>query len=159
MTADARSMRIHLTVNGTGHTLDVAPQTTLLELLRDHLGLTGTKECCDLGECGACTVHVDGSAVNSCLVFAVETAGCDVTTIEGLARGGALDPLQEAFLDSGAVQCGFCTPGQIMAARALLARTPHPTRAEVAEALCGNLCRCGCYAQILDAVLAASEAV
>lgn len=150
------SMRISLTVNGAAHTLDVPPHTTLLDLLRDRLGLTGTKECCDLGECGACTVHLDGSAVNSCLVFAVEAAGCDVTTIEGLARDGSLDPLQDAFLDSGAVQCGFCTPGQIMAARALLDRTAHPTHDEVDEALCGNLCRCGCYAQIVDAVVAVS---
>ena len=152
-------MEIAITVNGAAHTLEVAPHTTLLDFVRDRLGLTGTKECCDLGECGACTVLVDGRAVDSCLVLAVEADGRDVTTVEGLASDGRLSAVQEAFLDRGAVQCGFCTPGQVVAAHALLRRTPHPTRAEVWEALCGNLCRCGCYPQICDAVLAAASGV
>jgi carbon-monoxide dehydrogenase small subunit len=151
-------VEIQIMVNGTDHTMETDVTTTLLGFLRDRLDLTGTKECCDLGECGACTVLVDGRPVNSCLVLAVELAGCDITTIEGLAVDGRLSPLQATFLTQGAVQCGFCTPGQVMAAHALLERNPHPTRSEVDEALSGNLCRCGCYAQIRKAVLVASEA-
>jgi carbon-monoxide dehydrogenase small subunit len=151
------SVRVHLTVNGSAHELDVAPHITLLDLVRDRLGLTGTKECCDLGECGACTVMVDGGAVNSCLMLAVEADARDVTTIEGLASDGRLDSLQDAFLEKGAIQCGFCIPGQVMAAKYLLQRNPHPTPGEIREGLSGNLCRCGGYAQICDAVLAASE--
>ncbi len=153
----ATTTRIHLTVNGTEHELDVPPNLTLLDSLRDHLGLTGSKECCAVGECGACTVLVDGVAVNSCLVLAVETDSAEVTTIEGLARDGRLSPIQDAFLATGAVQCGFCTPGQVMAAHYLLQRNPHPSPAEVRESLSGNLCRCGCYVQICEAVLLASE--
>ncbi len=149
---------IQLTVNGVPRQLRVAPHRTLLDLLRDDLALTGTKECCLVGECGACTVSLDGRIVDSCLVLAVEADGADVTTIEGVAENGSLTPLQHAFLDSGAVQCGYCSPGQVMAARDLLARIPHPTVAEIQEGMAGNLCRCGCYGQITDAVLAASKA-
>jgi carbon-monoxide dehydrogenase small subunit len=131
---------------------------SLLDALRDWLRLTGTKECCDVGECGACTVLVDGLVVNSCLMLAVEAAGADVVTIEGIGGDSGLTPVQDMFLAKGAVQCGFCTPGQIVAAQSLLERNPHPTRAEVSEALSGNLCRCGCYEQICDAVMAAAEA-
>ena len=129
---------------------------TLLRVLRDRLDLTGTKECCTEGECGACTVLVDGQAVDSCLALAVELDGAEITTIEGLRRGGGLDPLQEAFLQAGAVQCGFCIPGMIVTARHFLDRNPEPSRAEVAEAMSGNLCRCGGYSRIVEAVLAAA---
>lgn len=149
---------IHLTVNGIRRAVDVPATTTLLDLLRDHLHLTGTKECCDVGECGACTVIVDDRSVNSCLVLAAEADGSEITTIEGLARDGRLDTFQDAFLSAGAVQCGFCIPGQVMAAHHLLRRNPHPTMLEVREALSGNLCRCGGYEQICNAVLRASQA-
>jgi len=149
--------RIDLTVNGRQRSVEVAPHHTLLEVLRDDLGLTGTKECCLVGECGACTVLIDGRSVDSCLMFAVEADGAAVTTVEGLASGGHLDPLQAAFLTTGAAQCGFCIPGQLMAATELLALTPHPTRAEVEEGLAGNLCRCAGYGQIIEAVLLAAE--
>ena len=152
------STRIRVTVNGAERELEVAPNTTLLDFVRDRLQLTGTKECCDLGECGACTVLVDGRAVNSCLMLAVEADTHEVTTIEGLVEGGRPNALQDAFLDKGAVQCGFCIPGQVMAAQYLLRRNPHPTLAEVREGLSGNLCRCGGYVQICEAVLAASGA-
>jgi aerobic carbon-monoxide dehydrogenase small subunit len=144
-------------VNGSERELDAPPNMTLLDFLRDRLQLTGTKECCDLGECGACTVLIDGRSVNSCLMLAVEADASQVTTIEGLAKDGRLNPLQDAFLAKGAVQCGFCIPGQVMAAHYLLQRNPHPTAAEVREGLSGNLCRCGGYVQICEAVLAASE--
>jgi len=149
--------RIELTVNGRERSAEVAPHHTLLEVLRDDLGLTGTKECCLVGECGACTVLIDGRSVDSCLMFAVEADGATVTTVEGLASGSHLDPLQAAFLTTGAAQCGFCIPGQLMAATELLALTPHPTRAEVEEGLAGNLCRCAGYGQIIEAVLLAGE--
>ena len=152
------SRRIDLTVNGRGRSIEVAAHHTLLEVLRDDLGLTGTKECCLVGECGACTVLVDDVSVDSCLMLAVEADGASVTTVEGLASGDRLHPLQAAFLRTGAAQCGFCIPGQLVAAQALLASTPHPTRVEVEEGLAGNLCRCGGYGQIIDAVLAAAEA-
>jgi len=152
------SRRIDLTVNGRGRSIEVAAHHTLLEVLRDDLGLTGTKECCLVGECGACTVLVDDVSVDSCLMLAVEADGASVTTVEGLASGDRLHPLQAAFLQTGAAQCGFCIPGQLVAAQALLASTPHPTRVEVEEGLAGNLCRCGGYGQIIDAVLAAAEA-
>jgi aerobic-type carbon monoxide dehydrogenase small subunit (CoxS/CutS family) len=151
------AIRIALTVNGEDRTVDVAPHHTLLEMLRDDLALTGTKECCLVGECGACTVLLDGQSVDSCLVLGVEADGAHVTTVEGLATSGRLDPLQQAFLDTGAAQCGFCIPGQLVSARALLARTPHPSRAEVEEGLAGNLCRCAGYEQIIEAVLLAAE--
>jgi carbon-monoxide dehydrogenase small subunit len=149
---------IRLTVNGSAHSLEVSASTTLLDLLRDQLHLTGTKECCEVGECGACTVLVDERSINSCLMLAVEVDGSAVTTIEGLAKHGRLNRLQDAFVATGAVQCGFCIPGQVMAAQYLLQRNPHPSPAEVREGLSGNLCRCGGYEQICDAVLLASQA-
>jgi carbon-monoxide dehydrogenase small subunit len=149
---------IQVTVNGRRRVLDVAVHHSLLDVLRDDLGLTGTKECCLVGECGACTVIVDGRPVDSCLVLAVEADGSEITTVEGLAAEGRLSPLQQAFLDTGAVQCGFCIPGQLMSATALLAENPHPTVPEVQEGLAGNLCRCAGYLQITEAVLAAAEA-
>jgi len=152
------SRSIEMTVNGRSRAIEVAPHHTLLEVLRDDLGLTGTKECCLVGECGACTVLIDDVSVDSCLMFAVEADGTSVTTVEGLAHGNRLNPLQEAFLETGAAQCGFCIPGQLIAAQALLALHPHPTRAEVEEGLAGNLCRCAGYGQIIEAVLAAAGA-
>ena len=150
--------RIDLTVNGRSRSVDVEPHHTLLEVLRDDLGLTGTKECCLVGECGACTVIVDGESVDSCLVLGMEADGAAVTTVEGLAVGDRLDPLQEAFLETGAAQCGFCIPGQLVSARALLDEVPHPSRTEIEEGLAGNLCRCAGYEQIMEAVeLAASR--
>jgi carbon-monoxide dehydrogenase small subunit len=153
----ARRLTLKMTINGRARTLDVAVHHTLLEVLRDEVDLTGTKECCVVGECGACTVLVDGRSVNSCLMLAVEADGCEVLTVEGLAVDGELDPLQTAFLDQGAAQCGFCIPGQLMAAHALLEAHPHPTRAEVEEGMAGNLCRCGCYEQIFEAIEATAE--
>ena len=150
-------LAIDVVVNGRPRAFAVEPHHTLLEVLRDDLGLTGTKECCLVGECGACTILLDGAAVDSCLVLAVEADGASVTTVEGLADGSALEPLQAAFLETGAAQCGFCIPGQLMAARALLATTPHPTRAEIEEGLAGNLCRCAGYEQIFEAVELAAE--
>jgi aerobic-type carbon monoxide dehydrogenase small subunit (CoxS/CutS family) len=149
---------IELSVNGGTRTIEVEAHHTLLEVLRDDLGLTGTKECCLVGECGACTVLLDDVTVDSCLVLAVEADGRSVTTVEGLATDGRLDPLQQAFLDTGAAQCGFCIPGQLISAQALLALTPHPTRADVEEGLAGNLCRCAGYEQIFEAVLRVAEA-
>jgi aerobic carbon-monoxide dehydrogenase small subunit len=148
--------RIDLVVNGRARSIDVEPHHTLLDVLRDDLGLTGTKECCLVGECGACTVLVDDVSVDSCLMLGVEADRSSVTTVEGLATGDRLHPLQRAFLDTGAAQCGFCIPGQLISARALLDGTPHPTRAEIEEGLAGNLCRCAGYEQIIEAVLAAS---
>lgn len=144
-------------VNERSLTLEVAPHHTLLDVLRDTVRLTGTKECCDEGECGACTVLLNEQAVCSCLVLAVEADGQHVTTIEGIATDGTLDRLQDAFVATGAVQCGFCIPGMIMAARELLSTNPRPTRAEVQEGLSGNLCRCGGYSRIIDAVMVAAE--
>ena len=152
-----RTLDMGLTVNGAPRRLEVQVHHTLLDVLRDQLGLTGTKECCVVGECGACTVIVDGLPVNSCLMLAVEVDGSDVRSVEGLARAGELTPLQIAFLDKGAAQCGFCIPGQLMAAQALLEQNPEPTVDEVHEALAGNLCRCSGYEQITEAVLAAAE--
>jgi carbon-monoxide dehydrogenase small subunit len=149
--------RIRLLVNGRDRSVEVEAHHTLLEVLRDDLGLTGTKECCLVGECGACTVMLDGRSVDSCLVLAVEADGAQVTTVEGLASSdGRLHPLQQSFLDHGAAQCGFCIPGQLVSARALLATTPRPSRAEVEEGLAGNLCRCAGYEQIIEAVMAAA---
>ena len=148
-------MKIVMMVNGRDHELQVRPDEFLLDVLRDQLGLTGVKECCVEGECGACTVIVDGRGVNSCLILAVEVAESEITTVEGLSRDG-LSTLQASFLDNAAAQCGFCIPGQVMAARALLDRNPNPTRAEVREGLAGNLCRCAAYEQITEAVLDAA---
>ena len=152
-------LAVELAVNGSSRRVEVAVHHTLLDVLRDQMGLTGTKECCVVGECGACTVLVDGLPVNSCLMLAVEADGHEVRSVEGLARAGHLNELQQAFLDKGAAQCGFCIPGQLMAAQALLEQNPDPTVAEVHEALAGNLCRCSGYEQITEAVLAAAEAM
>ena len=148
---------IDIVVNGRGRSLEVAVHHTLLDALRDDLELTGTKECCLVGECGACTVMVDGRIVDSCLMLAVEADGAEILTVEGLAQDGQLSPLQQAFLNKGAVQCGFCTPGQLRAAQALLDGNADPSVAEIQEGLAGNLCRCGCYFQITEAVLSAAE--
>jgi carbon-monoxide dehydrogenase small subunit len=147
---------IQVIVNGRVRAVRVTPHHTLLEFLRDDLGLTGSKECCLVGECGACTVLLDGRSVDSCLVLAVEADGGEVTTVEGIAAEGRLSLVQQAFLDHGAAQCGFCIPGQIVSAHALLAANAHPTRADVEEGLAGNLCRCAGYEQIIEAVLAAA---
>jgi len=143
---------LHLKINGETAEAAVAPYKTLLEVLREDLDLTGTKHGCELGECGACTVLVDGEPQLSCLVLALECEGREVQTIEGLARGPELHPLQAAFTDFGGSQCGYCTPGVIMTAKALLDRNPHPTRDEIKEATAGNLCRCTGYNQIVEAV-------
>ena len=157
MTAIAPRL-VHVTVNGRAYELAVAPSHTLLDALRDDVGLTGTKECCLVGECGACTVLLDGRSVDSCLVLAAEADGATITTVEGLAAaGGRLSALQQAFLDTGAAQCGFCIPGQLVSAEALLAVTPHPTRAEIEEGIAGNLCRCAGYEQIIEAIQRAAE--
>jgi carbon-monoxide dehydrogenase small subunit len=145
-----------LTINGQEIARDVAQHHTLLEFLRDDIGLTGTKECCAEGECGACTVLLDGKAINSCLVLAAEADGSIVTTIEGLEKDGQLDPLQQAFIDKGAVQCGFCIPGMIMAAKYLLQENSNPTETEIKQGLAGNLCRCAGYSRIIAAVKEAS---
>ncbi len=150
-------MRISFTVNGCRHELDVRPERTLLQVLREDLGLTGTKHGCDSGECGACTVLLDGKPVNSCLVLAPAVRDRDVLTIEGLAQDGKLHPLQQAFVDHGALQCGFCASGMLLTAKALLEKNPSPTRAEVRRALAGTLCRCTGYMQIVDAVMDAAN--
>jgi aerobic-type carbon monoxide dehydrogenase small subunit (CoxS/CutS family) len=147
---------ITMTVNGDLRTLEVAGHRPLLDVLREDLGLTGTKECCAVGECGACTVVVDGMSVNSCLMLAVEADGARVTTVEGLARDGQPSAVQDAFLEHGAVQCGFCIPGMIISAQQLLNANPAPTVEDVREALSGNLCRCAGYNRIIAAVLAAA---
>ncbi len=147
-------IRVTLTVNGEHHQAQVDPQTTLVEFLRESLHLTGTKEGCGTGDCGACTVLVDGSPVNSCLMLVVDARGRQVTTIEGLASDGTLHPLQQSFIDKGAIQCGFCSPAMILSAKALLDRNPNPTEEDVKKALSGVLCRCGSYKKIIDSVLA-----
>ena len=147
---------IQLDVNGVAYDVLVDPGRSLADVLRDDLGLTGTKRACNEGECGSCAVHLDGTVVNSCLVLAVEAVGQRITTIEGLSHDGTLDPLQQAFADHFASQCGYCTPGMIMTAKALLADNPKPTEDEIRQAIRGNLCRCTGYAKIVDAVLAAS---
>jgi carbon-monoxide dehydrogenase small subunit len=154
-------MRVTTTVNGTEQSADdVWPGESLLFLLRERLGLPGSKNACEQGECGSCTVYLDGEPVCSCLVAAGQAIGRDVVTVEGLASGQALHPVQEAFVEAGAVQCGFCTPGLVVAAHDLLARVPSPSDLEIREALAGNLCRCTGYEKILDAVrLAATKQV
>ena len=148
---------IALNVNDEFYEVAVEPHRTLLEVLRDTLGLTGTKKGCDGGECGSCTVLMDGEAVLSCLILAVEAQGKRITTIEGLAKDGQLHPLQQAFIDHGAVQGGFCTPGVILSAKALLDRNPNPTADEAIDAIAGNLCRCGTYPQHPKAILQAAQ--
>ena len=143
---------ISVTVNGAKERLDVPSNMTLLQMLREKLGLTGTKNGCSVGECGACTVLVDGEPMNSCLMLAVEADGRQVTTVEGLAHDSRLSVLQEAIIEHNAVQCGFCTPGMLISAHALLERTPQPTEPQIREALVGNLCRCTGYLRIIEAV-------
>lgn len=156
--SNAETVSVTMIVNGDRYTIDVHPHHTLLEALRDQIGLTGTKECCAEGECGACTVIFDGKIVDSCLVFAVEADGKTVRTVEGLAQDGKLSAVQQAFLDHGAVQCGFCIPGMLMSATYLLETTPDPTDAEIKSGLEGNLCRCAGYSRIMAAVRAAAAA-
>ena len=149
---------VRLTVNGTRHEVEVEPRLLLVHLLRDRLGLTGTHVGCDTSNCGACTVHLDGEAVKSCTVLAVQADDAEVKTIEGMADGAKLHPLQEAFWNDHGLQCGYCTPGMIMAAADLLQRNPDPTEAEVRKGLEGNLCRCTGYHNIVKAVLDAAKA-
>jgi len=144
---------LQLTINGEPYELTVEPRTTLAELLREELHLTGTKEGCGIGMCGACTVLLDGKAIKSCLVLALKGNGKEILTIEGLATKGEIHPLQKAFIDHGAIQCGYCTPGMILSAKALLDENPHPSEEEVRMAMAGNLCRCTGYVKILEAIL------
>ena len=148
---------VTLRVNGIDHTLALEPRRTLLDALRHDLGLTGTKKVCDMGTCGACTVLVEGRAMYSCLLLAVDCADRPITTIEGLTRDGELDPVQRAFIEADAFQCGFCTPGQIMSLRALLDATPAPAAEQIVRAVTGNLCRCGAYLNIVKAGHLAAE--
>ena len=150
-------MRLNTVVNGAAVSLEIAPDARLIDVLRNALGLTGTKEGCAQGECGACTVVIDGAAVNSCLVFAAQVEGKSVLTVEGLSSAGAHNALQKQFIETGAVQCGFCTPGILMSATALLARSPRPSQQEIRQALAGNLCRCTGYAAIIEAVATAAD--
>lgn len=150
-------VHIALTVNGNAVEADVPADLLLLDFLRENLGLTGTKRGCGEGDCGACTVLLNGQPVTSCMMLAAQAQGREVLTVEGLSQGGKLHPIQEAFLDAGAVQCGFCTPGMLLAAKALLDTNPNPTRAEILAQVAGNLCRCTGYAKIVDAVKLAAR--
>ena len=150
-------MRVRLTINGELREADVWPGASMLTALRDDFGLSGSKNACEQGECGSCSVLLDGVLVCSCLVLVAQADGHEVTTVEGLARGGELHPVQEAFVQAGAVQCGFCTPGLVLAAADLLSRSPSPTEDEIREGLSGNLCRCTGYAKIFEAVKAAAS--
>jgi carbon-monoxide dehydrogenase small subunit len=157
MYSEEERVRVRTRVNGTWHTAEVWPGASLLTMLRDHLGLPGSKNACEQGECGSCSVWLDGTLVCACLVLAAQASGRSVRTVEGLSRDGAPHPVQQAFLDAGAVQCGFCTPGLVVAVADLLERRPSPAEAEVREALSGNLCRCTGYQAILEAVHLASQ--
>jgi carbon-monoxide dehydrogenase small subunit len=150
-------MKIKIKVNTKEYQVEVEPSRTLLDVLRYELKLTGTKEGCSTGNCGSCTVILDGKAVNSCLVLIGEAEGKEITTIEGLAQGGKLHPLQQAFMEEGAVQCGFCTPGMILSAKAFLDSNPRPTEAEIRNGIAGNLCRCTGYDKIVRAIMRASN--
>jgi carbon-monoxide dehydrogenase small subunit len=152
-----RNVQLNLSVNGETVEASFAPYKTLLEVLREDLALTGTKHGCELGECGACAVLVDGEPQLSCLLLALECAGRNIETVEGLARGAELHPLQAAFADLGAAQCGYCTPGLLMTAKALLEREPNPSRERIREAVSGNLCRCTGYQQIFEAIEEAAK--
>ena len=149
--------QVTLTINGGDHSLAVAPTETLVSVLRDRLGLTGTHRDCAMGVCGACTVLLDGMPVNACLTLAVNVAGRDITTVEGLGEGGELSTVQQAFVDAGAIQCGYCMSGMIVGATALLAENSNPSRDEIRQALSGNLCRCSGYVRVVDAVRLAAE--
>jgi len=149
--------RLEFKVNGGSYILEVEPHRTLLEVIRDDLGLTGTKLGCGGGECGACTVILNGRAVKSCLILAYHARGKEIWTIEGLVQGGELHPLQRTFVEYGAIQCGFCTPGMVMAGKALLDENPHPSEQEIKDALAGNLCRCTGYVKILEAILSVAR--
>jgi carbon-monoxide dehydrogenase small subunit len=151
--------QITLIVNGKSYALSIQPWRTLLEVIREDLKLTGTKEGCGLGECGACTVLLDGRTVNSCLVLATEADGKQITTIEGLADGDKLHSIQQAFVDHGGLQCGFCTPGMIMSAKALLEETPSPTEEEIRRGIAGNFCRCTGYTKIIESIAAAAKSM
>jgi len=153
----SEKITINFTVNGDGDVREAVVGQTLLKFIREELHLTGTKEGCEIGECGACTVLLNGKPVNSCLVLAVELDGKDLVTIEGLSKNGKLDSLQQAFIDHAAFQCGYCTPGMIMASKALLERKPKPDDEDINEALSGNLCRCGAYQEIREAIKASSR--
>ena len=148
---------IKLTVNGKLHELTIKPWRTLLEVIRDELGLTGTKEGCGIGECGACTVIMNGNAVNSCLVLAAEANGKEILTIEGLADGDKLHPIQEAFINHGGMQCGFCTSGMILSAKVLLERNPNPSEEEIRKGISGNFCRCTGYTKVIESIKEASK--
>ncbi len=148
---------VDVTVNGDDYSVVVKANTLLVNLLRDEIDLTGTKKGCELGDCGSCTVLLDGKPVDACLVLALEADGCDVITIEGVAQHGELDKLQRSFADNAAIQCGYCTPGMILSAKALLTRNPKPTEPEVRAAISGNLCRCTGYVNIVKAVMAAAS--
>jgi carbon-monoxide dehydrogenase small subunit len=152
-------MKLRFQINGVEREIDAPPMKRLLDALREDLRLTGTKEGCGEGECGACSVIVDGEVINSCLAPVCQTQGAKIITVEGLARDGRLDPLQQAFLECGGAQCGICTPGMLIAARALLDANPRPTRDEIKEAIAGNLCRCTGYVKIIDAIEQAAKAV
>lgn len=147
---------VKLVINGETHILEVEHRRTLLEVIRDDLRLTGTKKMCGQGECGSCTVLMDGLAVNACLVLALDADGKRIETIEGVAQGGGLHPIQEAFIEKGAIQCGFCTPGMILTTKALLVKNPKPTEVEIKTAIAGNFCRCTGYARIVDAIQSAT---
>ncbi|OGQ68719.1 MAG: (2Fe-2S)-binding protein [Deltaproteobacteria bacterium RIFCSPLOWO2_12_55_13] len=151
------SLKIRLVVNGRRHTTKIDPATSLLDFLRDTLGYKGVKICCNTGECGACTILLNGKPVNSCVVLAADAAGAQIVTVEGLAEGDKLHPVQQAFIDTGAVQCGYCTPGFIMSVKALLDRSKNPTPEEIEEAVSGNICRCTGYTKIVDAIQIAAE--
>ena len=153
-----KKINLHFTVNGRQVSLDVPSNKRLLDVLREDLGLTGTKEGCDVGECGACTVVMNGKAVHSCLVLAAQADGAEIITVEGLAQNGELHPLQKNFLEYGAVQCGFCIPGMLMSSYALLQENPRPDAEDIKEAIAGNLCRCTGYKQIIQAVEATVDA-
>ena len=147
---------VRYTVNGRSYEVQIEPNRTLLEVVRDELRLTGTKEGCGTGDCGACSMIVNGKLVTSCLMLAPQADGAEITTIEGLARNGELHPVQQAFIDTGAVQCGFCIPGMILAGATLLERNPKPSDAEIRQAIAGNLCRCTGYTKIVEAIAAAA---
>jgi len=153
------SLKIRLVVNGRRHTTKIDPATSLLDFLRDTLGYKGVKICCNTGECGACTILFNGKPVNSCVVLAADAADAQIVTVEGLAEGDKLHPVQQAFIDTGAVQCGYCTPGFIMSVKALLDRSKNPTLEEIEEAVSGNICRCTGYAKIVDAIHLAADRI